>query len=162
ALFSLLSAIGRVLARYHLVIDGHSTVVAGAAYVDINFWLPAYDLIIAAWLLAGGALATAAFSRRFRSWLIDIPSHWVLPRGGMASVFIVAGVIPTIVERVYVEPNQITLERPYLLRSIEGTRRAYNLAVPALRNASSRSQPTRSRPPISIPTQPPCRTRASG
>ena len=32
----------------------------------------------------------------------------------------------------YVEPNQITLEQPYLLRSIEGTRHAYNLAGPSV------------------------------
>jgi uncharacterized protein len=29
---------------------------------------------------------------------------------------------------IYVEPNQITLEQPYLLRSIAGTRSAFNLA----------------------------------
>ena len=56
----------------------------------------------------------------------------MLPAGLLVAVYVVAGVIPTVVERVYVEPNQITLEQPYLLRSIEGTRRAYNLAGPSV------------------------------
>ena len=36
--------------------------------------------------------------------------------------------VPAGIEDFYVGPNQITLELPYLLRSIAGTRAAYNLA----------------------------------
>ena len=39
-------------ARYHLVIGGHSAVVAGASFIDIHFWLPAYAVIIAGWVAA--------------------------------------------------------------------------------------------------------------
>lgn len=40
-LFCALMGVGRFLGRYHLVIDGHSTVVAGGSYADVHFWVPA-------------------------------------------------------------------------------------------------------------------------
>jgi uncharacterized protein len=126
----LASAAGRVLGRYHLVIDGHSPVVAGAGYVDIRFWLPAYDTIIAGWLIAALVFAAAAVSGRWRRWLLAARSHWAPPAAAFASLFVSAGIIPATVERLYVDPNQITLEQPYLVRSIEGTRRAFNLTGP--------------------------------
>jgi len=46
ALLCLAFGASRFLARYHLVVDGHSKVVAGASYVDVNFWIPAYDLVV--------------------------------------------------------------------------------------------------------------------
>ena len=52
ALLCLAFGANRFLARYHLVADGHSKVVAGAAFVDVNFWIPAYDLVVVCWLAA--------------------------------------------------------------------------------------------------------------
>ena len=40
--------------------------------------------------------------------------------------------VPTAIEDLYVGPNQITLELPYLLRSIAGTRQAFNLQGPSV------------------------------
>ncbi|MFI5033577.1 MAG: UPF0182 family protein, partial [Reyranellales bacterium] len=54
ALYCLVAVAGRVLARYHLVIDGHSGVVAGASYVDVAYWIPVYAVIIVV-LVAWGA-----------------------------------------------------------------------------------------------------------
>jgi len=131
-LFCLVSATGRALARYRLVIDGHSTVVAGASYVDVHFWIPAYDAIIVCWLSAAALFFVAAVSLRFRRWLLGAPPHWMVPAGLFVGVFVVAGVVPTLVEHLYVDPNQITLEQPYLVRSITGTRDGFNLAGPTV------------------------------
>jgi uncharacterized membrane protein (UPF0182 family) len=46
ALFCVIMGAARFLGRYHLVIDGHSTVVAGGSYADIYFWVPPYDVIM--------------------------------------------------------------------------------------------------------------------
>jgi hypothetical protein len=46
ALFCVIMGAARFLGRYHLVIDGHSTVVAGGSYADIYFWFPPYDVIM--------------------------------------------------------------------------------------------------------------------
>ncbi len=129
-LFCLVSAAARYLGRFHLAIDGHSRVVAGASYVDIHFWLPAYDVIIGCWLAAALIFGVAASNWRFRRWLLGAPSHWVAPLSLFAFVLVAAGVVPEIVEHLYVDPNQITLEQPYLVRSIAGTRAAFNLDGP--------------------------------
>jgi uncharacterized membrane protein (UPF0182 family) len=130
ALFCLACAFGRFFARYHLVIDGHSAVVAGASFVDIHYWLPAYGAIIVGWGAAAIGLAAAAGLPDLRRWLFAAPRHWAVPCGVLAAVYFGASIIPTAVEQVYVGPNQITLEQPYLLRSIAGTRSAYGLDGP--------------------------------
>src|SRR5579862_2811349 len=110
----------RFLSRYHLIIDGHSGVVAGASFVDIHFWLPAYAVVVAGWMAAAIGLTAAACLASFRRWLIAAPSHWIAPFGAFAAVYLGAAVIPAAVEHLYVGPNQITLEQPYLIRSIAG------------------------------------------
>jgi uncharacterized protein len=115
-LLGLSSGVDRFLSRYHLVIDGNSKVVAGASYVDVHFWIPAYDVMIVCWF-------AAALMR---------PSHWILPSALFVALYIGALIVPPAIEQLYVGPNQITLEQPYLLRSIAGTRDAYNLSGPSV------------------------------
>ena len=131
-LLCLSSGASRFLGRYHLIIDGHSKVVAGGSFADVHFWIPAYDVIVVCWLAAAFILMMAACVTRIRIWLLMRPSHWALPAGLFASLYIGALIVPSAVEHLYVGPNQITLEQPYLLRSIAGTREAYNLAGPSL------------------------------
>ena len=132
ALFCLASIAGRVVGRYHLVIDGHSEVVAGASYVDVAYWIPVYGVIIGCWLVAALLFAAAALSSKACVWLLATPARWAVAAGALMSVALVAGTTPGAVERVYVQPNQITLEQPYLVRSIAGTRRAFNIEAPTL------------------------------
>ena len=120
------------LARYHLVVDGHSQVVAGASYADVNFWLPGYDVIIACLFAAASVLGLAAAIPRFRAWLLMHRSRWLSPFAALALLVVAAFVVPTGIEDLYVGPNQITLELPYLLRSITGTRQAFNLEGPSV------------------------------
>jgi uncharacterized membrane protein (UPF0182 family) len=122
----------RFLARYHLVVDGHSKVVAGASYADVNFWLPGYNLIVACLFAAALILGLAAVIPRFRAWLLMRQSHWLAPFAALALLFVGAYVVPIGMEDLYVGPNQITLELPYLLRSIAGTRQAFNLEGPSV------------------------------
>jgi len=125
ALLCLAWSVSSFLGRYHLIINGHSQVVAGGSFADVNFWIPAYDVTIVCWVAA--AIVLAACLTRIRSWLLEQPSRWVIPCGLFAALYLAAAAVPPAVERLYVGPNQITLEQPYLLRSIAGTREAYNL-----------------------------------
>jgi uncharacterized protein len=127
ALLCFASGVSRFLDRYYLIVDGHSQVVAGGSYADVNFWIPAYNLIMVCWIAAAFILMAAACVTRIRIWLLMRPSHWVVLCGLFAALYLGAAIIPSTVERLYVGPNQITLEQPYLLRSIAGTREAYNL-----------------------------------
>jgi uncharacterized membrane protein (UPF0182 family) len=132
ALLCVAMGVSRFLGRYHLVINGHSTVVAGGSYTDVYFWVPAYDIIILCWFGAALVLAAAAAMPRFLAWLMIRPSHWAPPSGAFAVLYIGAVIVPPAVEHLYVGPNQITLERPFLIRSIAGTREAYNLDGPSV------------------------------
>jgi uncharacterized membrane protein (UPF0182 family) len=125
-------AVSQFLARYHLVADGHSKVVAGASYADVSFWIPGYNLVVICWLAAALILMLAAFVPQFRAWLLIHRSHWLTPFAGLAILALAAFVVPAAIEDVYVGPNQITLELPYLVRSIAGTRTAYNLEGPSV------------------------------
>jgi uncharacterized protein len=131
-LLCLASGVDRFLGRYHLVIDGNSQVVAGGSFVDVHFWIPAYDAMMVCWFAAALILMAAAYVTRFRVWLLMRPSHWVPPCGLFVALYIGALIVPPAVEHLYVGPNQITLEQPYLLRSIAGTREAYNLTGPSV------------------------------
>ncbi len=126
-LFCLAAAAGRFLARYHLVINGHSSVVAGASFADIHVSLPAYAAIIITWLAAACVFASLAMLPRLRAWFVAVPARWRAAGGIFAAIYLVALITPSVVEHLYVGPNQITLEQPYLTRSIAGTREAYNL-----------------------------------
>jgi uncharacterized membrane protein (UPF0182 family) len=132
ALFCVAMGTARFLGRYHLIIDGHSAVVAGGSYADVHFWIPAYEVIVVCWFVAALLLLAAAGIPRLRTWLLARRSHWLPPCGLFAALYIGAVVIPPAIEQLYVGPNQITLERPFLLRSIAGTREAYNLDGPSV------------------------------
>ena len=50
ALLCLVSGVSRFLDRYHLIIDGHSQVVAGGSFADVHFFIPAYGLVVVCWI----------------------------------------------------------------------------------------------------------------
>ena len=41
--------------------------------------------------------------------------------------FVLSGVFPALFQRVFVKPNELELERPYIQRNIALTQQAYNL-----------------------------------
>ena len=132
ALVCLLLAVSRLLERYQLVVSGHSRVLAGASYGDINFWIPAYNVTIACWLALACLVAGAAVFSRVGIWLLSRPVRWLLPAGLFVLLYFGAYAVPAALEQFYVGPNQITLEQPYLVRSIKGTRQAFNIDDPPL------------------------------
>jgi uncharacterized protein len=132
ALLCIALAVSRMLERYHLVIDGHSKVLAGASFGDIQFWLPAYDLTIAAWLALACLLVAAALVPRVAAWFGGPPTRLLVPGGLFVLIYFGAFAVPEALEDIYIGPNQITLEQPYLTRSIAGTRRAFNIDGPTL------------------------------
>ncbi len=95
ALLCIAFGASRFLSRYHLVLEGHSKVVAGASYADVNFWLPGYDLIIACWFAAALILGLAAARPRIRNWLLMRQSHRLAPLAALAVLFMGAFVVPT-------------------------------------------------------------------
>ncbi|HEV3198889.1 MAG TPA: UPF0182 family protein, partial [Bryobacteraceae bacterium] len=99
------------LARYEMVYNEHGTFLVGVDYVDFYIGLPLQTVLIVA------ALAAAAFV-----WM----GRWKLA-ASMALAFVVSFVTPRAVSALYVGPNEISIERPYIDTHIHATRSAFGL-----------------------------------
>ena len=108
-----------LLGNYDLLFNSHAF-MTGADYVDQKITLPLRWLLIAA-TLAG---IPWAWSGKYRN------AFFLL-----FSAFVVQLIVPGIVRAVYVRPNEISIERPYIERHIEATTIAFGL------NRNSTEQP---------------------
>ncbi|MBU6298282.1 MAG: UPF0182 family protein [Alphaproteobacteria bacterium] len=107
------------LDRY-LLIYGDNGVVVGAGYTDIHVELPIL------WILAVLSLAAAVASfANLRLRTIRVPVVAAL------AVFIcamfVSPLLTGVYQRLYVKPNELKFEAPYIARNIALTREAYKL-----------------------------------
>ena len=99
------------LGRYEMVYNEHGTFMVGIDYVDQNFGIPLQWLLV----LASIAAAALIWVRRWRL------AAW------MALALVVSFVVPRAVSALYVAPNEISLERPYIQTHIHATRSAFGL-----------------------------------
>jgi uncharacterized membrane protein (UPF0182 family) len=99
------------LGRYEMVYNEHGTFLVGMDYVDQKFGLPLQWLLIAACLLA------AVFV-----WM----GRWLLA-GSMAVALLISFLVPKAVSALYVRPNEIAIQRPYIDQHIKATRAAFGL-----------------------------------
>ena len=107
------------LERY-LLFYRDNDVVVGASYTDVHVTLPVL------WLLVGLAIVAA---------LASVANLWIrsykLPLAGGVLVFgsslVLSLVFPAVFQRIFVKPNELQLEKPYLQHNIDLTRLAYNL-----------------------------------
>jgi uncharacterized protein len=95
-------------------------VVVGASYTDVHIELPVLWLLVGLAGLAGLAAMANVWVRTYK-----------LPAAGAVLVFgsslVLSAVVPALVQRVFVKPNELQLEKPYLQHNIALTRQAYNL-----------------------------------
>jgi len=107
------------LDRY-LLLYSDNGVVVGASYTDLHVELPVL------WVLIGlAALAAVIAFVNLWSCTYKLPVTASLLVFGTA--FVLAEVFPALFERLFVRPNELELERPYLQQNITLTRHAYNL-----------------------------------
>jgi uncharacterized membrane protein (UPF0182 family) len=107
------------LDRYLLLYHDNGVVV-GASYTDIHVELPVL------WLLIG--LSTVA---AFTSWANFRIRAYRLPAAAAVLVFggsfVLSGVVPALLQRLFVKPDELQREKPYIERNIALTQQAYNL-----------------------------------
>src|SRR5207244_1013656 len=91
-----------------------------ASYTDIHVELPVL------WLLIGFSIvATFAAWANLRVRTYRLPAAAaVLVFGGS---FVLSGVVPGLFQRLFVKPDELQLEKPYIERNIALTQQAYNL-----------------------------------
>jgi uncharacterized protein len=100
------------LDRYEMLYSDHGNLLVGIDYIQQNIGLPLQYAKAGAAILA--ALLVLARKRR-----------WAL---ACAIVLVFDVAIPPLVSSLYVKPNELSLEKPYLERHIEATRSAFGLA----------------------------------
>jgi hypothetical protein len=112
AVFLLMAlAVRFFLGRYEMVYNEHGSFLVGVDYVDLYIGLPLQWLLIVACIAASGLL---------------LAGRWILA-ASMSLALVVAFVAPRLVSALYVGPNEISLERPYIDTHIHATRSAYGL-----------------------------------
>jgi uncharacterized membrane protein (UPF0182 family) len=134
AFFLIALAARYYLARFEMVWNQHRFMV-GVDYTDDHFTLPLYWLMIAA-LIVGAALVM------IRRW---IPAAIVVG-GSLVLLF----VVPNIAGALYVKPNEISLERPYIQTHIDATRAAYGLSSSSTKGVREIEMRADSNAPIDI------------
>ncbi|MEM7336058.1 MAG: UPF0182 family protein [Chloroflexota bacterium] len=112
-------AIGYIFSLYNLLYSDRG-VVFGASFTDLNV----SRLALYGQMIAMGVVAAAVFYNIFRFDLRPIAvggGLWVLV------TLVGGGILPGLVQRYSVDPNEIEQETPYIAHNIAFTRMAFNL-----------------------------------
>jgi uncharacterized membrane protein (UPF0182 family) len=134
-LFLILLGINHYFLRYDLLFSSGG-VVFGPGWTDVHVRLPMYWLMLVVCILAGILLLIPGLRDRFRYWLSGRIgwlggkplSFLMVVVGALALVWFAAlSLVPALVQNFKVNPNEITLEMPYIQHNIQFTREAFNL-----------------------------------
>jgi hypothetical protein len=107
-----------------------------ATYTDMNAQLPAYVILTVVALVSAGLLLLNTWFRTL--WLLGLAAGaWLI-----LSV-VVGGLYPTFVQTVQVEPNELNVERPYIVNHLEATRAAFDLDTIDTRSFTGEQEVTR-------------------
>lgn len=111
ALFLIALAAKFWLGRYDLLTSDHGNLMVGVDYLQQNIGLP---------------LQTAKVGFAILAALLVLIGRRKLAIGCVA-IMVVDAILPSAIGALYVRPNELTLEKPYLERHIQATRSAFGL-----------------------------------
>jgi len=133
--FGLVLAVGRLLAIPHLLYSSWG-VVAGPGWTDVHVRIPALLAVAAVTGAASLALLSRRLRERFGRWALRLgaPARLVQIAALAPPVALVAlswalglAVVPGTIQSFWVEPNEISFEKPFIAHNIELTNRAFGL-----------------------------------
>ena len=96
--------------------------VTGLSYTDVNAELGALGLLT---IIAAICVVLFLLNIRFRGWLLPAAGVGIL----LILTVVLAGIIPAIIQRIQVDPQELPRERPYIERNLEMTRFGFNLGL---------------------------------
>ncbi|REJ84304.1 MAG: UPF0182 family protein [Bacteroidetes bacterium] len=132
AILLLVIAAGRYIDRFHLLYSQFG-VVNGPGWTDVNIRLPAYTVVAVIMIILAIGIAVPVLRKKVSGIFNTDPAkelHATLVSFGAIaglSWLISLTLIPGLVQWIYVEPNEITLEKPFIENNIRFTRMAYGL-----------------------------------
>ena len=112
AFFLIALAARYYLGRFEMVWNQHRFMV-GVDYTDDHFALPLYWMVIAALIIGAGLV---------------VARRWIATAVVVVGSLLLLWIVPSIAGSLYVKPNEISLERPYIQTHIEATRAAFGLS----------------------------------
>jgi len=118
-LFFLFQAAGFYLNQYDLLFSSEG-VIFGAGYTDVNISILTLKVLAILSLVTTVVTLANVFIRRFNLVIYSVV-------GLIVTAIILNGIVPSLVERFVVLPNQFNREEPYIAHNIEYTRKAYDL-----------------------------------
>ena len=121
ALGALLWSAGQWLARFDVLYTTRASgAFYGAGYSDVAARVPGHSALVWVGLLAAVAFVAAAFGKRL-----------VLPALTLVLLFVIQivaiDVVPAVLQRFRVAPDELSLETPYIAHNIAMTRAAFGL-----------------------------------
>jgi uncharacterized membrane protein (UPF0182 family) len=120
ALLLVITAWQHRLGQYGLELPRPGAKLPGAAYTDVHVLLPWLRLLVVVTLAAAAMLVYGAVRR-----------SWALPAVALVVVAFVElanpAILPSVVQRFFVDPQTLSRERPYLAHSVRFTQLAYEL-----------------------------------
>ena len=134
AIFFLQRAMNYWLARPELLLHTNG-VVYGLRYVDHVLWEPGLWLLVALSLLGAAVCLANVRQRGFR-----LPVVAAIVLFGPA---VLLNLIQPAIEKLYVKPDELRVEKPYLERNIALTRMAYHLDSVDVRQFNGKGKLTR-------------------
>jgi uncharacterized membrane protein (UPF0182 family) len=96
--------------------------VTGLSYTDVHAELGALGLLT---IISAICVALFLLNIRFRGWLLPAAGVGIM----LILTVVLSGIIPAIIQRVQVDPQELPREREYIDRNLEMTRFAFNLGL---------------------------------
>jgi uncharacterized membrane protein (UPF0182 family) len=120
ALLLVIMAWRHQLGQFALALPRQGADLPGAAYTDVHVQLPWLRALV---LISLAAAAMLVYGAARRSWALPTVALVVVAVFELAN----PAILPSVVQRFFVDPQTLSRERPYLANSIEFTQRAYDL-----------------------------------
>jgi len=117
-LLFIIIAFGFYISQFSLLLSDTGAAF-GAGYTDVNITLPLLNLLSIVSGIVGLLLIGNAFIGRWRFIIEGIAVVF--------AIFIIGMVVAGLTQALYVEPDELTIEQPFIERNIQYTLKAYDL-----------------------------------
>lgn len=118
----ILGGLGYLLKAWNLLFST-AGVVYGAGYTDVHVRLPIIRALMVVAILLGVLLIYNAVRTRRGRWILYAAGGWI------ALLIVFLGIVPSAWQALFVSPNQLDKELPYLDYELAATRTAYDLTA---------------------------------
>jgi uncharacterized membrane protein (UPF0182 family) len=108
------------LGQFALELPRPGAKLPGAGYTDVHVLLPWRRALV---VVTGGAALAFAYGALRRSWAVPAVALVVVAFAELAN----PAILPSVVQRFFVDPQTLSRERPYLANSVRFTQLAYGL-----------------------------------